>query len=107
MKWPTNRHTRAAAVRELDRKAWNLPQASVRTGSRSSHRDGLDWGCFRDLYYPASRRHNFEAIVAYGDYKRSPQASSLSTEVIDLKGHPNSTDAPSLEEWEAEGGTTP
>jgi hypothetical protein len=106
VKWPTNRHTKAAAVRELDRKAWNLPQASVRTASRSSHRDGLAWGSFRDLYYPASRRHNFEAIVAYGDYKRSPQASSPATEVH-LKGDANSTDAPSREEWEAEGGTTP
>ena len=107
MKWPTNRHSKAAAVRELDRKAWNLPQASVRTASRSSYRDGLDWGRFRDLYYPASRRHNFEAIVAYGDYKRAPQASSPATEVIHLKRDANSTDAPSLEEWEAEGGTTP
>src|SRR6188508_1069105 len=80
---------------ERDRKAWNLPRASVRTAPRRRHRDGLDWDSFRDLYYPSTRRHDFDAIVAYGNYKRSPQA--------DL---PDRSDAPSLAEWKAEGGTT-
>ena len=41
-------------------------------------RHGLDWSGFRDLYYPASRRHDLEAIVAYGAYQRTspPPAAS-------------------------------
>ena len=90
-----------AAVRadhqERDRKAWNFPRASVRTAPRRRHRDGLDWDSFRDLYYPSTRRHDFDAILAYGNYKRSPQADLPDADP---------SDAPSLAEWEAEGGTT-
>ena len=32
--------------------------------------DGLDWERFRVAYFPGSRRHNLEAIVAYGAYRR-------------------------------------
>lgn len=68
---------RAAVVAdhlERDREAWNLPIAPAETASRGTHPDGLDWNGFRDLYYPQSRRHNLEAIVAYGSYRRSLQA---------------------------------
>jgi hypothetical protein len=60
---------------ERDREAWNLPRASMETVPQEPYRDRLDWDGFRDLYYPDSRRHNLEAIVAYGAYKRSPLAS--------------------------------
>ena len=92
---------------ERDRVAWNLPRDPVEIVSNEETRDGLDWDNFRDLYYPDSRRHDFEAIVGYGAYKRSPQASSPAAEVIQLKGDATSTGAPSLAEWEAAGGTTP
>ena len=92
---------------ERDRVAWNLPRDPVEIVSYEESRDGLNWDNFRDLYYPDSRRHDFEAIVAYGDYKRAPRAGSPTTEVIQLNGDANSTDAPSLAEWEAAGGTTP
>jgi len=49
---------------ERNREAWNLPRA-VRTSAPGTHRDGLNWAEFRQRYYPDSRRHNFEAIVAY------------------------------------------
>ena len=82
---------------ERDREAWNLPRASVRTAQQVRYRDGLDWDSFRDLYYRSTHRHDFEAIVAYGNYKRSPEASLPDA---------NSSDAPSLAAWEAEGGST-
>src|SRR6186713_2759474 len=97
---PTGAASRAAVDadhQERDRKAWNLPRASVRTTSRRRHPDGLDWDSFRDLYYPSTRRHDFDAIVAYGNYKRSPQADLPDADP---------SDAPSLADWEAEGGTT-
>jgi hypothetical protein len=65
---------------ERDREAWNLPRAPVEAGSLGVHRDGLDWDGFRDLYYPGSRRHNLEAIVAYGAYRRHSWPHSPSGE---------------------------
>ena len=89
---------------ERDRKAWNLPRATARPSSATRHRGGLNWDEFRDLYYPNSRRHTLGAIVAYGAYKRSPSASG--TEVTPHMNDAKPSGAPSLEEWEAEGGTT-
>jgi hypothetical protein len=33
--------------------------------------DDLDWEGFRSRYYPGSRRHDFEALTAYGVYRSS------------------------------------
>jgi hypothetical protein len=56
---------------ERDRETWNLPRARGETASRATHRNGLDWNGFRDLYYPDSRRHDLAAIVAYGAYREA------------------------------------
>jgi hypothetical protein len=56
---------------ERDREAWNLPRAPAETVLQGTYRDWLDWNGFRDLYYPDSRRHDLEAIVGYGAYRRS------------------------------------
>jgi hypothetical protein len=92
---------------ERDREAWNLPRAPAEAVSSGGHQDGLDWGGFRDLYYPDSRRHNLEAIVAYGAYKRSTHAGSPVNEATQFNGKAGSTAAPSLDEWEDQGGATP
>ena len=47
-----------------------------------AYRDRLDWDGFRDLYYPDSRRHNLEAVVAYGSYKSSSHAGSANQSTI-------------------------
>ena len=65
---------------ERDREGWNLPRAPVEAVSPGVHRDGLDWDGFRDLYYPDSRRHNLEAIVAYGAYRRHTPCHSPASE---------------------------
>ena len=108
----TERPTEAVAHAALDadhqernREAWNLPRAA-QTVSYRTHRDELDWNEFRDSYYPNSRRHNFEAIVAYGAYKRSLRAGSQPSEGAHLKYGPLSTEAVSLDEWEGEGGAS-
>lgn len=91
-----------------DRVAWNLPRDPVEVVPYENYRDGLDWGSFRDLYYPDTHRHNFEAIVAYGAYKRSPAAGSPGNEATHLDGDASSTEARSLEEREDERvGATP
>ena len=83
---------------ERNREAWNLPRA-VRTGASGTHRDGLNWAEFRERYYPGSRRHNFEAIVAYGDYR-----STLRSQSATPQDQMISADAESLGGWEDEGG---
>ena len=89
------------AARELDRVAWNFPRNPPENVSHGAHGDALDWDSFRDLYYPDTRRHDLDAIVAYGAYKRSslpgPHPAS----------DPISAGALSLGEWEDEGGTAP
>jgi len=81
---------------ERDRTTWNLPRTSVSTAPRRRHRDGLEWDSFRDLYHPSTHRHDFEAIVAYGNYKRASKAGLPDA---------NASDASSLAERE-EGGST-
>ena len=90
--------TSLLANRKQGRKAWNLPQLAAKT----AHPDRLDWDHFRDLYHPDSRRHNLEAIVGYGDYKRTPgpHAGSEAVPVNDVV----SANAGSLAEWEDDGG---
>ena len=105
----TERHAYAAqaalrADRELDRVAWNLPPAPV-IAAHGMYRDGLDWAGFRDLYYPASRRHNLEAIVAYGAYKSTSLAGAQPTsEAARAKADATSAEALSLQDWEDDGG---
>ena len=70
---------------ERDREAWSLPRVPAKAVSRGVHRDGLDWDGFRDLYYPDSRRHNLEAIVAYGAYRRRSLPHSPASEPARLK----------------------
>jgi hypothetical protein len=95
---PTEAASQAAVKadhQERDRVAWNIPRASVRKPQQTRHR--LDWDSFRNLYYPSTRRHDFEAIVAYGNYMRSPQADLPDADPSDAQSHA---------EWEAEGGAT-
>lgn len=106
----TERPTEAAAQaalradhQERDREAWNLPRASVETVSHGAHR--LDWDGFRDLYYPDSRRHNLEAIVAYGAYKRYPSAGAQPVSAA-VTADAGSIEALRVEDWEDEGGAS-
>jgi len=55
---------------------------------------GLDWQEFSAAYFPGRRRHDMEALVAYGAYKR-----------LQLVGAPAPEEAGrALEVWEDEGG---
>ena len=49
----------------------------------------LDWQAFRRRYFPESGRHEFDAIVAYGAYRRRDTAAAL---------------PPAVLAWESEGG---
>lgn len=93
---------------ERDREAWNLPRRPVGTDAHASPsspepfrgrsraaspmrhvRAELDWQHFSEAYFPARRRHDLEALVAYAAYKRRSPEESETT---------------SLDGWESEGG---
>jgi hypothetical protein len=92
---------------ELDREARSLPRAPIETAPQvvtdRSDEGELDWVGFRGLYFPASRRHDLKAIVAYAAYKRSGRSEVPSSDVAHM-----STDAglesASVAVWEGEGG---
>jgi hypothetical protein len=88
---------------ERDEKAWNVPRrAAVATVShsepQSTDNEGLEWKDFVATYFPGTSRHNFKAIVAYSDYKRSFRVNKRSASEPD-------PEAPSIEVWENEGGS--
>lgn len=67
---------------------------------------GLDWRVFSAAYFPGRRRHDLEALTAYGAYRRSrgldERPSSEATRTEDAEsGEAGST---TLQDWEDEGG---
>lgn len=66
----------SAADVQRDDEAWNLPRLSVKTGEQATVRDRLDWEGFVEARFPGTRRHNLEAIVSYGAYRRSGPVDS-------------------------------
>jgi hypothetical protein len=71
---------------ERDENAWNIPRQapgvtlpadSVSHGTRDEE---LDWKRFVATYFPDTSRHNFKAIIAYSDYRRSFHMSKRSGE---------------------------
>jgi hypothetical protein len=88
---------------ERDEKAWNVPrQTPVATAARSvtqgTREEELDWKSFVATYFPGVRRHNFNAIIAYSDYRRALRVSPRSASEPDAE-------APWIEDWENEGGS--
>lgn len=69
---------------------------------------GLDWQAFSDAYFPGRRRHDLEAITAYGAYRRShtlaEPPSRRATRMEEAEsGKAGSTE---LQDWEDEGGAS-
>jgi hypothetical protein len=66
---------RARIVAERERLAWNLPRpvapVAVPMADAARARQRLDWQSYLALYFPDRRRHDFEALAAYGAYRSS------------------------------------
>jgi hypothetical protein len=58
-----------ATDRERNAEAWNLPRAPRETIAREAPRDHLEWQEFVATHFPKTRRHNLQAIVAYGVHR--------------------------------------
>ena len=84
-----------------------LTESAVSAVARSAEApDGLDWRAFSATYFPGRRRHDLEAITAYGAYRRShtldepPSRQATCMEGAE-SGKAGST---ALQDWEDEGG---
>jgi hypothetical protein len=63
--------------------------------------DPLDWRGFCAAYFPGRRRHDFEALIAYGAYRRSldePPADRA------READRRAGNSSAIEVWEDEGG---
>ncbi len=69
---------------------------------------GLDWQTFSAAYFPGRRRHDLEALTAYGAYRRSrtldERPSGEATRMEEADSAPAGSTA--LQDWEDEGGAT-
>jgi len=89
-----------------ERRRGALKTGAPRAASREETPEGLDWQAFSAAYFPRRRRHDLEALVAYGAYRHlrivdessSDDADSLAEAEGDAGG------APALQAWEDEGG---
>jgi hypothetical protein len=74
--------------------------------------DGLDWQRFSTQYFPGRRRHDLEALTAYGAYGRRsrPPPGRASGEGAQADRPAQADDAvlvgEAVQAWEAEGGST-
>lgn len=135
---PAGQAEAKAKEQELDRVAWNLPRqpegTNVHALRGSAPRDelatgrskttmptldtdradhdatgqDLDWEGFVAAHFPGSRRHDLEAITAYGVYRRSGVFDEQATGVSRLKAaERGSTRATAVAAWEDEAGASP
>ena len=69
--------------------------------------EGLDWQGFSAAYFPGKRRHDLEALTAYGAYRRSRDVGTgSSAEPAGSKRGGAGAGATALRNWEDEGGAT-
>ncbi len=122
---------RADEFAERDRVAWNLPGPSASatsdappTPASRTHlaavpaldvddlaqdatvEEDLDWQEFCSRYYPGRRRHDFEALTAYGVYKSSGGVAVRPARELVRLGEPelDSPESTETDSWEDEGG---
>ena len=68
---------------------------------------GLDWQAFSAAYFPGRRRHDLEALTAYGAYRRSGAVGTDSSAVAaGVETGRGARGATALRNWEDEGGAT-
>ena len=66
---PVESERRRATVSEPTRPAADQLTSIVTTRAHAAA--GLDWQAFSAAYFPERRRHDLEALAAYGAYRRS------------------------------------
>jgi hypothetical protein len=83
-----------------------LSQVAATAIGSSDVPDGLDWQAFSTAFFPGRRRHDLEALTAYGAYRRShtgyEQSLNKPAPTEDADTGPSA-----LQDWEDEGGAAP
>jgi hypothetical protein len=103
---PVESERRRATVSEPTRPAADQLTSIVTTRSHAAA--GLDWQAFSAAYFPERRRHDLEALAAYGAYRRSNLGTvPSSAERARIAPDQSAIRARALRDWEDEGGTTP
>jgi hypothetical protein len=101
----TETERRGSAVFEPTRPA-SVQLTSIVTTSAHAPA-GLDWQAFFAAYFPERRRHDLEALAAYGVYRRSHSGAALSSdERARIGPGRRAIGARALRNWENEGGAT-
>jgi hypothetical protein len=100
------RHTgfAGAAMFDTERTRPLTKSAVSAVASSAAAPDGLDWQTFSAAYSPGRRRHDLEALTAYGAYRRSHAADKRTSEGHALKAESGPASRTALQDWEDEGG---
>jgi hypothetical protein len=102
---PVETERRRSTVVEPTRPA--ADQATPIFTSSAHAPAGLDWQAFSAAYFPGRRRHDLEALTAYGAYRRSHSGAALSSDERARSGPGRGAiGARALRNWEDEGGAT-
>lgn len=72
------------------------------TGSAVS--EALDWEAFSATHFPGRRRHDLEALTAYGEYRRSRVVGERSSDGALSPARNGAEGSKALQDWEDEGG---
>jgi hypothetical protein len=79
--------------------------SSVTSSAHAS--SGLDWQAFSAAYFPGRRRHDLEALAAYGAHRRSHSGSApVGDEPVAIAPGRGTVGTGALRNWENEGGAT-
>jgi hypothetical protein len=102
------RHTGFADAGRFDAERKRPPTESAVSAVTSSvdAPDGLDWQTFSAAFFPGRRRHDLEALTAYGAYRRSRTLDERSSRQAIRIEEPESGEEgwTGLQDWEDEGG---
>ena len=92
---------------DAERKRSLTESAVSAVASSADAPDGLDWQTFSAAYFPGRRRHDLEAITAYGAYRHSrtldERPSRQATQNLE-EAESGAAGSPGLQDWEDEGG---
>jgi hypothetical protein len=64
----------------------------------------LDWQAFSATHFPGRRRHDLEALTAYGEYRRSHVVAERSPDGVRPPASNGPAGSTALQDWEDEGG---
>jgi hypothetical protein len=93
---------------EHDESAPRAGRSRTLSWNGGESRDGLDWQAFSAAYFPERRRHDLEALTAYGAYRRSRSVAGPSGAATDgVERAAAAAASAALADWEDEGGAAP